>query len=40
MGCTVDKGAAGGYTAAGQKYSGQCGSRVRKNGSTGRTYPE
>lgn len=26
----MDKGAAGGYTAAGQKYSGQCGSRVRK----------
>ncbi len=23
-----------------EKYSGQCGSRVRKNGSTGRTYPE
>ena len=37
---TGDKGAAGGYTAAGQKYSGKCGSRVRKNGSTGRTYPE
>ena len=29
----MDKGAAGGYTAARQKYSGQCGSRVRKNGS-------
>ena len=26
----MDKGAAGGYKAAGQKYSGQCGSRVRK----------
>ena len=37
MGVQWTKGAAGGYTAAGQKYSGQCGSRVRKNGSTGRT---
>ena len=32
---TEEQRKAGGYTAAGQKYSGQCGSRLRKDSRPG-----